>query len=450
MLKRAVSSGMSFLLVAFFLLKYFILLPYIRRKKRMYREEGLNPRLVWGPIPLINNKYWSNSLRKEGFDSATIVNHHYSIYEKDDFDIYFDDIVPKIIRNIKLSPVVSSWIVFLYAIKNYEIFHHSFAGGFLGNTLFWRWEAQLMRWAGCKSVIIPFGSDAYRYSRIRNISFQEGLLMNYSALAKREEEIERRISYWSKRGDGVFTARMLPDGFNRTDALAFSMITVDTEVWKEKDGLPENDGEDGVVKVVHTPNHRGCKGTEFLVHAVEELKSEGLLIELLLLEGVANSEVRRIMQEEADILAEQFINVGYGLSGIEGMASGLPVLANLEDNECYTRAFRRYSYLDECPILSATPETLKENLRVLVNNPKLRKELGQAGRKYVEKYHSEVTAQYMFKAIYDKIWHAREIDLMDLFHPMKSKYNKQQSLVKHPLQENKLPESYFSTDNKSS
>ena len=97
--------------------------------------------------------------------------------------------------------------------------------------------------------------------------------MNYSALAKREEEIEKRISYWSKRGDGVFTARMLPDGFSRTDALAFSMITIDTEVWKEKDALLENDGENGVVNVVHTPNHRGCKGTEFLIHAVEELKS---------------------------------------------------------------------------------------------------------------------------------------------------------------------------------
>ena len=38
------------------------------------------------------------------------------------------------------------------------------------------------------------------------------------------------------------------------------------------------------------------------------------------------------------------------------MASGLPVLANL-DHEAYTTVFRRYAFLNECPILSSSPET---------------------------------------------------------------------------------------------
>jgi len=75
---------------------------------------------------------------------------------------------------------------------------------------------------------------------------------------------------------------------------------------------------------------------------------------------------------------------------------------------------------------------------VLVINPELREELGRAGRLYVEKYHSEETACYMFGAVYDRIWHGREIDLMNLFHPLKSEYNLRRPLVKHSLVDGRL------------
>lgn len=426
-----------------FLIIYTTFVPIINIKKYRRSVRGLKPRLVWGPIPLINNKYWSNALRKYGYRSTTIVKNYYSVFKRDDFDLYYADIIPKILKISRISSKNLGLFVFLYVIRNYEILHHPFTGGFLGDSWLWRWEAEFIRWARCKSVIIPFGSDVHRYSRMRNPSYVVALLSDYHVLSKQERRIENRVRYWSEKGDVVITARMFPDGFGRTDALPFSMITIDTSLWNKKVNFSSNDGENGVVKVIHTPNHRACKGTEFLLDTIKELRSEGVLVELILLEGVSNAEVRSIMREEADILAEQFINVGYALSGIEAMACGLPVLANLEDDEPYTRVFRRYSYLNECPIFSTTPETLKENLRVLIKNPKLREQLGLAGRKYVKKYHSEETAQYMFSAIYDKIWYESDIDLMALFHPLKSEYNHRKSFVKHPLVENRLPSSYF-------
>jgi predicted metal-dependent TIM-barrel fold hydrolase len=83
---------------------------------------------------------------------------------------------------------------------------------------------------------------------------------------------------------------------------------IDTTAWKEKGYYSMADGRNGPVKVMHTPNHRGFKGTEFLIQAVDELREEGLQIELVLLEKVPNSRVRDLMQE-VDILAEQFISV---------------------------------------------------------------------------------------------------------------------------------------------
>jgi hypothetical protein len=86
---------------------------------------------------------------------------------------------------------------------------------------------------------------------------------------------------------------------------------------------------------------------------------------------------------------------GHGSSGLEGMASGITTIAKLED-EAYTLQMRRWSFLDECPLVSATPENITDVLRELVTNPKLRKEPGCAGREYVEKYHGLDSAQYLF------------------------------------------------------
>ncbi|MDD3072408.1 MAG: aminotransferase, partial [Candidatus Pacebacteria bacterium] len=90
------------------------------------------------------------------------------------------------------------------------------------------------------------------------------------------------------------------------------------------------------------------------------------------------------------------------------------------------------------PILSTSPENIKDNLRLLVENPSLRKELGEAGRKYVEKYHSYKAFQYMFSNVYKKIIEGKDIDLINLFHPLKSAYNNSMPKIKHPLFENKI------------
>ena len=74
--------------------------------------------------------------------------------------------------------------------------------------------------------------------------------------------------------------------------------------------------------------------------------------------------------------------------------------------------------------------------------------MGRAGRKYVEKYHSSETMHYLFGSIYDKILHGKSVDLINLFHPLKSDYNKRKPYIQHPLVENKLPNDHPAKDNK--
>jgi glycosyltransferase involved in cell wall biosynthesis len=190
------------------------------------------------------------------------------------------------------------------------------------------------------------------------------------------------------------------------------------------------------VTICHAPNHRGFKGSEFVIDAVKKLQDEGLKVELRLVEKMQNNDVRRYFNEQADILVEQLIFTGHGLNGLEGLASGLPVISNLED-ETYILPMRRWSYFSECPIVSATPENLIDVLRKLITRPELRKKLGCAGRQYAEKYHGMDSAVYLFEAVIDLAYGRRD-SLINLYHPLLGDYPRRKPRVEHPLVNNRI------------
>jgi glycosyltransferase involved in cell wall biosynthesis len=392
--------------------------------------------LVWGSVPIISNRYWSLAMREAGWESITLMEGHYAINARADYDLYFDELGPTWLRGTRLARLLTPGLAILWLVRNARVVHLSFSGGPLGRTAWWRLEARLLRRKGIRTIVMPYGGDAHLYSRIIDPSMRVALQMSYPAEARREPMIAERVDYWTREADVMITGTMI-DGLGRSDVINVQPCCIDTSTWSAKRSYSPHDGLSGPVRVLHTPNHRGFKGTEFLIQAVEELRGEGLLVELVLLEKVPNDIVRQTMHD-VDILAEQFIASIYGLSGIEGMASGLPILVNLE-SEPHSRPFRRYSYLDECPALSTSPETITANLRRLVTDPQLRETLGRAGREYVEKYHSFSTAQYMFGAIYRKILDGDDVDLMRLFHPLMSAYVTGTPRIVHPLTENRLP-----------
>lgn len=415
--------------LVFLFLPLFFLAAILPKRKKYF---------VWGSAPLISNKYWSEALKQNNILSITLMQCFYKINKRTDFDFYFDDFAPRFLPRI-MRVGIGTCIALLFVLRKAKVVHISYLGFALGNSIFWRLESFFFRVSNVKVIVTPYGSDAYMYSKIIDPSLRYGLLASYPALARMEGKTEKYVKHWNKNADVIITGLMI-DGIGRWDVTMNQIFCINIQNWQSKTNYSKHDGINGLVRIIHTPNHRGFKGTEFLIDAVEQLKKEGLKIELILLEGVPNEKVRELMQT-ADILGEQFIATGYGFSGIEGMASGLPVLANLE-HEAYTRVFRRYGFLNECPILSTSPENLVNHLRILIKNPDLREELGKAGRTYVEKYHSYETAQYLFGSIYDKILHNKNIDLINLFHPLKSDYNKRKPFIQHPLIENRLPKNY--------
>jgi hypothetical protein len=389
--------------------------------------------LVWGSSPLISNKYWSEAMRQAGYRSMTIMDSLYGINRRADFDRLFVDFAPKWLPHLPRF-ALGSIAALVFALRNARVMHMSYDGFALGRTWLWWLEPYLFRLAGVKTVVMPYGADGFVYSDVIDISVRHALLAHYPQMARKERRIRAGLTHWNKHAD-VVIAGLMVDGNGRWDVPMNQIFVIDTDRWLPPLERNDHDGRTGPVRVIHTPNHRLIKGTEFVIAAVDALRSEGLDVELILLEGLSNDEVLQRMRS-SDILAEQFL-IGYGLSGIEGMACGLAVMSNLE-REDYTRVFRRYSFLNECPVLSAEPENLEERLRLLVTHPRLRNELAAANREFALKYHSYRTAQYLFGAIYRKLFEDPSVDLMNLFNPRTSPYNLDRP-IRHPLVNNAPP-----------
>ena len=392
-------------------------------------------KLVWGSTALIANKYWSQALKEVGQDSVTIMTGPFHINQEGDFDFFFPDFAPRFLPG-PLRYAVGACLALVWVLRRARVVHTTFWGFALGPTPYWRLERRLFRLARIRTIVIPFGMDANLSSQLIDPSIKYAVLAAYPHMAREEEAIGRRVRYWVRHADVLLTGYII-DGIGRWDVTTHQLYVIDTRSWAAKTNHTQHDGRTGTVKVLHNPNHRGSKGTEFVIDAVRRLQDEGLKVELVLAEKVPNQRIREMMQA-ADIQADQFIYSAYATSAIEAMSSGLPVLANLSE-EAYTRPFRRWGFLEECPILSTTPESLVDNLRLLVTQPELRRVLGAAGRDFAEKYHSYEMAQYLFGAIYAKILDGKEVDLLNLFHPLTSEFNRRRPRVQHPLVESRLP-----------
>ena len=154
------------------------------------------------------------------------------------------------------------------------------------------------------------------------------------------------------------------------------------------------------VKVLHGPNHPSHKGTSYIKAAVEQLRSEGEPVELVLVQGLPGDEARRYY-EEADVV-DQLLIGAYAQFAIECMGLGKPVVCYLNP-----RFGKHYPEWAEAPIVSATPDTILDELRRLVRDRPLREALGARGPEYVRRYHSLEAVGSELEAVYQRVWQKR-------------------------------------------
>jgi len=133
------------------------------------------------------------------------------------------------------------------------------------------------------------------------------------------------------------------------------------------------------VVIMHSPSSAQVKGTKYVLAAIEEI---GTIrdIEFVLLQDLPRDEVIERLGD-ADIVVDQLLGENYGLASVEALARGSVSIANLSQR-------MRDLYPSDLPIVSANPDTIKEVLLDLIDNPQKRIALARQGYGYVEHVHS--------------------------------------------------------------
>ena len=146
--------------------------------------------------------------------------------------------------------------------------------------------------------------------------------------------------------------------------------------------------------VVHAPSRPGLKGTSYVEQAIRKLQCK-YRFEFMLLHNVHNRMVRDVFRR-ADVIIDQLLLGTYGITAIEAMAFGKPVL-------CYIREDLVSKYPDDLPIVNANPDSIEEQLERLLLDARLRTEIGKRSRAFVERYHdSQVVAQKLLR-VYERL-----------------------------------------------
>lgn len=345
--------------------------PWSRLRLARLRRLGLRPRTVFGPLPIINAITLAESLRRAGYEAESVCYKPYYITARFDhrFDRWHD--TPGLRH---LLP----YAVFIWAYFRFDLFHAYYDGGFLMGTPFRYLELPLLALGGKRSVIIPYGADA----RTRNACRAYG---PYNACLFCEEpgrhcicdDRRGRANYrhhrrWASAclscGDMI---EYTPGSDNSRYPLPIDVSAIEPAYG----GL-----DDGIIRVVHASNHRNLKGTPILERAVAQLKSEGLPIELILVERIPNAEAQKLYRK-ADIIFDQCYAGCQGYFAIEALALGKPTLTFIRKREYLPLGI-------EPPFVNINPETLTDRLRELVLDRERRLVIGRYGRSYCERVFS--------------------------------------------------------------
>lgn len=354
-----------------------------------------------GPQPTINSRYHKRCLERHGYSCETFV--YYTWYFTADFDVNIGRYCPR-----ALGPYVS----FIFCLLRYKCLYIYFDGGPLGfTTLLARCEPFLLAVAGIKTVVMPFGADVHVLSRSKNLLMVNAYARDYPGFRHQRKRTAALLDVWIQGADHIISGCDWVDYMYYWDSLMLSHFAIDTEILKAEEDSRPLDQPCIPLRLIHAPNHRALKGTDHILRAVEELRAEGVAVEIAIAEGVPNEKMLSLIQC-ADVVVDQLVLGWYAMFAIEGMAFGKPVV-------CHIRPQYRDLYIGaglvgaaELPFVDFSIFTIKETLRGLASLTRRElKDIGLRSRSFVERHHSLEAIGLTFDGINRQLGLQRSLEI---------------------------------------
>lgn len=306
----------------------------------LHKNQHIFPEDICLNLPLPKSNF-AKSWRKKKVSFREIENNKlapiftpHNIIEK----FYFS--ISDFFKKNKIEKIINE-----YNLNDFDIIHYD------GGLDFYRDARQAIKWKsqGKKIICCYYGSDL----RIRGV------------IKKLDEISDLNIT---SEYDHLFLKK----------DIHYLFYPYDTSELPHKE-VNEND----VVRIIHTPSNRKYKGTELIIKVIEKISKERK-IEFILLENKSRDlilEIKRKCDISIDQVGGRMGGTGYGKAGLESLGMGIPTITNM------TKEY--FEWLPENPFIVANNEKeLYEKLSMLIEDKKLREEIGSKGKLWVEKFHS--------------------------------------------------------------
>lgn len=316
-------------------------------------------KVIQGTMEIANQMYtMTKGLKGLGIDAKTLNYYPSYLGYKSDHTLNLSSFKDDNERNTETKKLAAKMIA-----EN-DVFHFHFGTSL---TLDYS-DLPLLNELNKKVFMQHWGSDVRMYSKA--VKSNPYIKVKDSD----EERIRRKLEFISKQISHCIVSDYelhdyVKDFYNNVHIIRQA---IDLEKYKVKNN------KNNKLLIVHAPSSPEIKGTKHILEAIEELKQK-YDFDFKLVQGMAHEEAKKVYQK-ADIIIDQILCGSYGLFSIEAMAMGKPVI-------CWISEHIKETYPEELPIISANPDNIKEKIEYMINNRDMLNEIGQAGRKYVEKYH---------------------------------------------------------------
>lgn len=340
-------------------------------------------RVMLGVVEIAGDLWeFQNALRKCGIKADAVVFQKPYMY-----DFPYEKYYP--IQRNKLSGFLKSIPITLKLIFQYDIFFFIFGQSFFPRNL----DIYLLKLLRKKVVVFFCGCDIRCREEVlkgnRTFSICQECENICDTKAKR-----KLANFWEKYADLIFSdpeqSQLLKKAYHHT------ILCLDLDYWRPFQSNITR--ESNRILIAHAPTDRKLKGTKYIIEAINRLQNERYSIELVLLESMSIKEVRSRLNE-TDIVVDQLLCGWYGKLAIESMAMAKPTICYIDD-----KIKAQMSYGNDLPIVSSNPTEIYKDLKFLIDNPGLRKEIGSKSRTYVEVSHSQEVVGNKLKTLFENLY----------------------------------------------
>jgi glycosyltransferase involved in cell wall biosynthesis len=292
---------------------------------------------------------------------------------------------PRMYRNF-FGQLLLIYGFFFWALYKFDVFIMPFRNRLLDRTGFLMcFEFQLLHMARKKIILNPYGGDI-QFSEVWKTSDNKAFKTLYLAWESdpyysnvSSNKTLKNTRYCQQYADALIIAIDWPDYLEESEFNYLHMRCVP----KISDIFSKSASKNDLFTIFHATNHAHFKGTKYLEKAVLEINKNGKICELIIFKDKAHNNVLKGIQN-ADVVFDQILLGAYGRLAIEAMSLGKPVI-------CYLREDLKklYKIWDECPIINANIDNIKEKILELMKMSNEGREIiGQKSIEYVHKYHS--------------------------------------------------------------